>query len=93
MRGPSRSANKTLRAAGRPGEARQELARAAEVLRQSGDQYYEAQAHEALLLIAEAAGDENAGRAALARMAEIHVRLKSPRAEELTERLARFPKV
>ncbi|WP_410608399.1 tetratricopeptide repeat protein [Amycolatopsis sp. lyj-109] len=84
---------KTLRAAGRPGEARQEFAQSAEVLRQSGDQYYEAQAHEALLVIAEAAGDESAGRAALARMAEIHVRLKSPRAEELMERLARFPKV
>ncbi|NBH02905.1 tetratricopeptide repeat protein [Amycolatopsis sp. SID8362] len=79
-----------LFAAGRPDLAHRELTQAVALLTRGGYPYFEAQAHEKLLAIAEADGEVADARAALTRLAEIHLNLGSSRAADFRERLDRL---
>jgi tetratricopeptide (TPR) repeat protein len=79
-----------LRHAGRLAEARREVSNAVTMLQDSGDLFYEAQAHEVAVEIASAEGDRTAERAALNRLVEIHQALGSDRESEFTTRLDRL---
>lgn len=72
-------------------EARGVLTEAIGLLTGSGDAFYEAEAHEELVSLAEREQDLDVMRSSLSRMVHIHTQLGSGRAGQLIERLNQLP--